>query len=511
MQINPILTADFYKTGHPAQYPAGLQNLYSNFTPRSNRLSQTGIYGQSEGVINFGLQGFIQWFLIDSFNKNFFGVSKESILARYRDRMTVSIAPDLDFSHIEALHDLGYLPIRIKALPEGSLVNMKVPLFTVTNTIDGFGWLVNYLETAMSAEIWKPCTTATVAFMYREILEKYAKETGSPSDFVLWQGHDFSMRGLSGVHDAMTSASGHLSVFLGTDTPPAIDYIEQFYGGLNTFVGGSVPASEHSVASSNILSIQNGTEMSALEAEKAFLKHYATNIYPSGVASYVSDTYDFFGVLTEVVNDPEVKVAILNRKENALGLAKIVFRPDSGDPLKIICGDYLALDGTPEWKGALTLLWEAFGGTINTEGYKVLNPRVGLIYGDSITLERAQSILHEMKMQGFASCNIVFGIGSFTYQYCTRDTYGFAMKATNCVVNGVSIPLFKDPKTDSGGTKKSAKGLLRVEKENAEFVLYDQQTPEQEQQGVLQVVFEDGKLQNFQSIDQIRALVSSYL
>jgi nicotinamide phosphoribosyltransferase len=517
MRINPILACDFYKTGHVAQYPAGLAELYSNFTPRSDKLAPEGLLGSKPGaVVNVGLQGFIQWFLIEAFNEEFFKKSKESVLARYRYRMQTSIAPDVSVDHIAALHDLGYLPLEIKALPEGALVDIKVPLFTVQNTHPDFAWLVNYIETAMSAEVWKACTTATTAFMYRDILEYYAEVTGAPKDFVLWQGHDFSMRGLSGLFDGMTSAWGHLAVFLGTDTIPAIQYIEDYYGGLNTFVGGSVPASEHSVASSNILAIEKQLQSEGfvgntkLEAEKRFFLRYCTEIYPSGVASYVSDTYDFFGVLTEVATDPVIKQAILDRKENALGLAKIVFRPDSGDPLKIICGDADAKVGSPEYKGALQLLWETFGGTINAEGYKMLNPRVGLIYGDSITLERAAAILSVMKVQGFCSSNVVFGIGSYTYNYCTRDTHGFAMKATYAEVNGVTVELYKDPKTDAGGTKKSAKGLLRVEETADGYVLFDQQTPEQEKQGALQTVFKDGKLYNFQTIDMIRARINKH-
>lgn len=306
-------------------------------------------------------------------------------------------------------------------------------------------------------------------------------------------------------------------------------------------------------------------------AEYITFKRLITEIYPSGVVSLVSDTFSFWDTIDKIA--PALKEEILNRKPDVNGLAKVVFRPDSGDPVDVICGTYIEeaededwaadilenqvraetphgecgemnpsglfringevflvsceiewnrydkqyyfMDGiyniqskrvtlTPEQKGAVEVLWDHFGGTINAQGYKELNPRVGLIYGDSITLQRAKTILEGLKRKGFASSNIVFGIGSFTYQYNTRDTFGMAMKATYAVVNGEARELFKDPVTDSG-TKKSAKGLLRVEKENGKYVLYDQQTPEQEKQGELRTVFRDSLLLVDESIDTIRA------
>ena len=182
---------------------------------------------------------------------------------------------------------------------------------------------------------------------------------------------------------------------------------------------------------------------------------------------------------------------------------KVVIRPDSGDPVKIIVGDKDAVPGSPEYKGAIECMWETFGGTITEKGYKLLDSHIGLIYGDSITLQRQQAILDGLKQKGFASFNVVLGIGSYTYEYVTRDTYGFAMKATYGEVNGEPRNIFKDPKTDDG-TKKSAKGLLSVDKENGELVLKDECTWEEEKQGLLQTVFENGKLVNEQSLAVIR-------
>jgi nicotinamide phosphoribosyltransferase len=567
--IDPITACDFYKVGHKAMYPKGTEVIYSNFTPRSNKLAPSAGDNKPTKVLFYGLQGFIKSFLIEQFNENFFNRTKEEVIAKYNRRMNTSLGQgSVDALHIAALHDLGYLPIEIKALPEGSLVDIKVPVLTVKNTLPDFFWLTNYLETVFSNELWKQITTATTAFEYRKILTRFAKDTGAPLDFVLWQGHDFSYRGLSGIADA-SSASGHLASFLGTDTIPAIDYLEAYYGGLNTFVGGSVPATEHSVMCAG-----------GKETEEETFRRLITEVHPSGVVSIVSDTWDFWHTLT--VTSANLKQEILDRTPNEIGLAKVVFRPDSGDPADILCGTevivaksledaelfvqdcvmaenedltayecgassytqvvkvkdkyynftvfpewnrhdktYYYIDGwntpmieevelTPAQKGAVECLWDIFGGTINAQGYKMLNERVGLIYGDSITLERAQDILRRLKEKGFASSNVVFGVGSYTYQYVTRDSYGFAMKATYAEINGQATELFKDPVTD-GGTKKSAKGLLRVEREGDNFVLYDQQTKEQEAQGCLQTVFKDGVLVKETTLEEIRKLVDQQL
>lgn len=571
--INPMTACDFYKVGHKDMYPKGTTMIYSNFTPRSNRLAPSAGAKKPDQVVMFGLQGFIKSFLMESFQCGFFDQPKATVVGKYMRRMDDALGVGLiSVEHIAALHDLGYLPIEIKALPEGSLVDIKVPVLTIKNTLPEFFWLTNYLETAVSTELWKPITTATTAFEYRKILTKYAKETGAPLDFVLWQGHDFSYRGLSGLNDA-ASASGHLTSFLGTDTIPAIDYLEAFYGGLNTFIGGSVPATEHSVMCAG-----------GKESEIETFRRLITEVCPSGVVSIVSDTWDFWHVITDMAK--ELKPEIMARTPNAIGLNKVVFRPDSGDPVEILCGievhnvdgaadleeamewaketlveqeaadtdhgecgnwkvsgyfsykgnvhlaevtiewnrydkQYYYMDGcslnsfkpaelTPAQKGAVQCLWDTFGGTINAEGFKMLDEHVGLIYGDSITLERADQILKRLKAKGFASSNVVFGIGSYTYQYVTRDSFGFAMKATYAEVNGEGSELYKDPITDNG-TKKSAKGLLRVEFEDGKFVLYDQQTKEQEAQGCLQTVFKDGKLVKETSIEEIRNIINIML
>lgn len=489
MKINPLNAIDFYKADHRRQYPDGTEYVYANFTPRSSRLARM-LADFDDKVIFFGLQGFIKHFLIDTWNEGFFQQPKNKVVAAYKHRMDSALGEGaIPVDHIEMLHDLGYLPLRIKALPEGSRVNMRVPVLTLVNTDPRFFWLTNYIETILSAELWKSCTTATIAYEYKRLLTQFAQKTGAPLDFVPLQGHDFSSRGMSGIYDAAQSGVGHLTSFIGTDSVASIDYAENYYNATG-IIGVSVPATEHSVMC-----------MGAEDNELETFRRLICDLYPSGVISIVSDTWDFWRVITQFT--VALKSEILTRKPNALGLAKLVFRPDSGDPVKIICGDPDAQFDSPAYKGAVQCLWEIFGGTTTDKGYKVLNERIGLIYGDSITLERAQDILQNLESKGFASNNLVFGIGSFTYNYLTRDNFGFAVKATWGQVNGVGRELFKDPITDSG-VKKSAKGLLRVEESEIGFTLFDQQTQEQEKKGALKVVFENGKLIDECNLNQIR-------
>lgn len=479
MKNAQILTAtDFYKTDHRRQYPPLTTMVYSNLTARKSLIP--GV----EGTVFFGLQGFIQEFLIDWFNDSFFKAEKTEAIRRYKRRLDNALGKDaISMEHIEALYDLGYLPILIKAVKEGAVVPLRIPMLTMRNTKPEFFWLTNFLESILSCELWKPITSATLSHQYKKIINRYADETAGNRDFVQWQGHDFSFRGMSGIYDAMKSGSGHLLSFTGTDTIPAIDYLETFYGADSDkeLIGASVSATEHSVMC-----------LGQKDSEIATFKRLITEIYPKGIISIVSDTWDYWKVLTEYA--AELKDIILTRE------GKVVFRPDSGDPVKIICGDSDAQIGSPKYKGSVEVLAEIFGTTNTEKGYKTLNLHVGLIYGDSITLARAEEILKRLKEKGFSSENIVFGIGSYTYQYVTRDTFGMAVKSTYGEVGGKGINIFKDPKTDDG-TKKSAKGLLRV---NSDFTLCQECSWVEESGGILEPVFMDGKFLRVTTLSSIR-------
>lgn len=487
MKINPLTACDFYKTSHKFQYPKGTELVYSNLTPRSDKLKNIPDELFTGEMVFFGLQYYIKNFLIDTWNECFFKRPKSVVVNAYKWRLDNALGPNaVAVDHIEALHDLGYLPIVIRALPEGTCVPMKVPCLVIYNTKPEFFWVTNYLETSLSAVLWKPCVSATTAFHYRLLLNKYAELTGADKEFTKFHGHDFSFRGMSGIEDAALSGAAHLLSFVGTDTIPAIDLIEEYYDAdaSKELIGCSVPATEHSVCC-----------MGTQAGEQQLFKRLITEVYPNGIVSLVSDSWDFWTVITDYA--VKLKDDIMNRD------GKTVFRPDSGDPVKIICGNPAAVKGSAINKGAVECLWNIFGGTTTKEGYRVLDSHVGVIYGDSITLERAENILRRLKAKGFASSNIVFGIGSFTYNLSTRDTYGIAVKSTYGVVNGIGREIFKDPITDNG-TKKSAKGLIKVVHNGHRYMLLDQQTEIDQPDDCLQPVFKDGRLLVDQSIKEIR-------
>jgi nicotinamide phosphoribosyltransferase len=480
---HPILYIDGYKLDHRRQYPPGTTRVYSNWTPRTSR-----VQGQTEVVYLAG-QYFRQRYLVEEFNEFFFERPLDEVVSHYARRVNGYLGPTntVGTDHIAALHKLGYLPLEFRDFPEGTVVPLRVPMLTVENTHDDFFWLPNYFETLMSNVMWLPCTSATTALHFRRLLEPASKETGSPVWFTDWQGHDFSMRGLAGMEGAMLSGMGHLLYFTGTDTMPAHDLIEDYYGGFpeGYLLDGSVAATEHSVMCA-------GGEQGELQTISRLL-----DLYPSGILSVVSDTWDLWHVSTNIL--PQLKARIMSRD------GKFVVRPDSGDPADILCGDPDAPIGTPASKGVIQLLWDIFGGTTTDTGHKLLDPHIGAIYGDSITFARGKEITERLAANGFAAANVVFGIGSYTYQYVTRDTYGFAMKATWVMINGDAHNIQKTPKTDTG-MKNSACGRLAVLLDaNGHMQLIEQATPEQEAKSLLRPSWRDGKPLIHESYDVVRA------
>lgn len=451
----PFYYTDSYKLGHADQYPADTQFVYSNFTARSEKLLPIPEQFKDGKYVVMGIQAFMDK-LEKVWVEPLLQMTQESFdfnLSMFLREMLPFVGPNgLDANRFQQLYeyvqDNKRLPLIIKVVQDGTVLDIRTPCFTIENNDPRFYWFVNYMESYISTELWKPMTTATIARFYRRVLEQYAVRTGSPIEFVDWQAHDFSMRGMSGAEDGAYSGLGHLAYFTGTDNLMSMRLAKEVYwSGSNYLYGGSVPATEHSV-------MCMGGENDELETFRRLVTQYN-----SGVVSIVSDTWDYFNVITNTAT--ALKDVILNRVPDAYGLAKVVFRPDSGNPIDIICGDPEAPEGSNERKGSLQCLWEVFGGTETATGHKLLNQRVGLIYGDSITPQRMLDILARMEAEGWASANIVFGVGSYTYQYITRDSLGFAMKATWGRRAGHEVFLFKDPKTDSG-TKKSARGRVAV-------------------------------------------------
>ncbi len=485
MSKNPLLWTDGYKLCHKDQYPANTEWVYETWTPRMSRIA--GI----SHVAFFGLQGALAE-ISNSFDEYFFAQPEEAVVAQYEEAirevfaMTNSnFASTHQSQHIRDLHRLGYLPIKVKALKEGSLVPIGVPMFTIENTHPDFFWLPGYLETQLSAYIWSPMTAATIADQYKRLLTGFAEKTGDINK-VFTQAGDFSMRGMGSPETAYRTAGGHLLSFGVSATLPVREYLKTYYGATSD-VMMYTPSTEHSVM------------CSYGEQEVEAFRHLITEVYPSGNISIVSDTYDLWHVVDHVL--PQLKDLIMGRE------GKVVIRPDSGDPVKIICGDPEADHETVQ-KGIVERLFELFGGTVNTKGFKELDPHIGVVYGDSITVERATKICEGLMAKGFASTNTILGIGSYTYQYVTRDTFGFALKGTAEIVDGQFKTIQKRPATDTGNFKKSQKGMVAVVFENNDFRLIDDLNPTTIEQlndsNLLKECFVDGAFVSTASFKEIR-------
>ena len=493
-KANSLFYTDGYKIGHKKMLAKGTTRLYGTWIPRSTKHAPKGV----TKIVSFGQQLAVRW-LHDEFTENFFALSKDEAMEFGKD-MSMYLGMDYDSAHFGELHDLGYLPIRVKALPEGIETDPNVPHMTFINTVDGFGWLTLYLETIISSLAWKPSTSATLALRYRRNLVEWVTKTDPANSWLIpFLCHDFSARGLS-PWDMLSSGLGHATSFRGSDTIVCIPAARYFYNEpKNEVCINSVNASEHSVSTTKIFTV----------GEQQMIADWLTD-FPTGILSIVSDTFDLWKLITEYL--PANKEAIMARD------GKLVIRPDSGDPVDIICGIKLGEEkGTeliPELKGVVELLWDIFGGTVNEQGYKVLDPHIGAIYGDSITVDRQVQIYERLEAKGFASTNIVLGIGSFTYQMNTRDTLGFAAKGAwfeveeidwitpdeTPVYKKVGYDIYKDPITDDG-TKKSLKGLICVTEDHE---VLTQCTWEQEAQGILHTIYEDGKFHNQISLTQVR-------
>lgn len=533
-----------YVEKNVAHLEEGTELVCSNFTTRWDKYfpGRASPFYKNKVVVA-GIQG--TWKeIVAIWKETFFDKPKQEVLDYYADHVwpfTGAEGPkQVAIKRLGELHDLGYLPITLKALKEGSLVSLQIPIYALHNNLRKFSWLTNSLETWLSNESWGILATATIAHEYRKIIDYYALKTGSPKEFTEWQGHCFADRGMFGMMAAGKGGAGHSFSFAGTDSVTATHWLKWAYGG--EFMYGSAPATEHAVM------CVDGKE-SEIETFRRLIK-----LYPTGVFSVVSDTWDFWNVVgLDNSIAMQLKDEILARKSNSLGLCKVVFRPDSGDPVKVLTGykiytmpdniwyeiplDQLYREGWEAYKendkyfkiiqvdddcfraeemseseaiGAVECLYRIFGGTLTDKGYKVLDSHVGLIYGDSITIERAIQIFERLVAKGFASCNVVLGIGSYTYQYITRDSQGGAIKATFAIVDGTHRNLFKEPKTDL--SKKSACGLIRVDKdENGDYYATDKQTWESFQEGELVKIFENMFIKDkFVTVQEIKDTLTSY-
>lgn len=486
---NPIFLTDGYKLCHKDQYPKGTEWVYETWTPRMSRIE--GI----NHVVFYGLQGALQE-LTELFDHYFFKEDLTLLIEQYKAlvadvfcRTNAKFAHHMDTRHIEDLHKLGYLPIKVKAVQEGTFVPIGVPMFTLENTLPEFFWLPGYLESQLSSYIWSPMTAATIADYYKRILVSYAKKTSDEAK-VFSQAGDFSMRGMSSPESAMRVAGGHLLSFGGSATISARNYLMHYYDAKGETISYT-PSTEHSVM------------CSYGEDEYKAYKHLITEVYPSGNISIVSDTYDLWEVIDQVL--PLLKEEILNRE------GKVIIRPDSGEPIDILCGDPEGKTETIR-KGVIQRLYEIFGGHINEKGYIELNSKIGAVYGDSITPERTMAICQRLMEKGYATTNASLGIGSYTYQYNTRDTFGFALKGTAEIENGVFKMIQKRPATDTGNFKTSQKGMVAVVEKEGNLTLVQGLVPEGEkamaETNLLKEVYRDGVFFHLEDFETLREKVA---
>ena len=485
MKTNPMLLIDFYKAVHAEMLPQNITKSVSYFTPRMSRVKRW------DKVVMFGLQGFIKEYLIDYFNDNFFNVPLETVMGEYTRIMDNTLGKNAyNPKKIENLHNLGYLPIEIVALPEGTLVPMHVPMFGITNTHKDFAWLPQSLESLISAEMWYPMLAANVGYTYRQIVNKYYDETCDDNIPRAKALGAFDFRGEECLQSATKAGAGWLLSFLNTATVPAIPYLENYYNCDCTKepVGFGSPSTEHSVMCSNFA--VDGDEIT-------LLRRLLTEIYPNTSFSAVLDSYDYWNVIDNIL--PQLKPEILAHN------GCMLMRGDSGDCIEVVTKTVFKL-------------WDIFGGTVNSKGYKVLDPHVKAIYGDSITVQRCEKIYEILKENGFACSNVALGVGSFSFQCIeedgilkpfTRDTFSSCIKATYCEIDDKPTPIFKDPK--DGGFKKSQKGCCVVTKDyKGNLSFYDQQTWEEARlnpNNLLETVFCDGHIVKEQTVAEVRSVL----
>jgi nicotinamide phosphoribosyltransferase len=483
---NPLLLLDFYKTTHHEQYPKGISRLVSYFTPRTSRMP-----GQDH-IIMFGLQGFIKTYLIRSFYENFFSRPLQTVLDDYSRLLDNTLGRGIvNYDKIIALHRLGYLPIQIKALDEGLRVPVRIPMFEVTNTHGDFAWLVNTLESALCCSLWHMMMAANVGFAYRQLVDRYF-ELSADDDIPRCRAMgDFSMRGQESCESAITTSAAFCLSFANTATVPAILYLEDNYNcdSSKEPVAFGAVSTEHSVMSSNFA--VDGDEIS-------LVRRLLTEIYPDNSFSMVSDSYDYWNLVENIL--PQCREEIMGHN-GFLGI-----RGDSGDPVEISTETVFKL-------------WDIFGGTVNTKGYKVLDPHLKVIYGDGITIQRAEEIFKRLTVRGFSCSNILLASGSHSMQGFvgfekiepfTRDTFGIAIKATYGEVDGKPFFIYKDPKTDGQHLKKSQRGCCAVTEAGGTLICSDGLTFE-EAEGVcgnlLKPVFRDGEMLREQSLREIRGML----
>jgi nicotinamide phosphoribosyltransferase len=452
---NLLLKTDSYKFSHHVQYPKGTEKVYSYFESRTGAKFRDTVF--------FGLQAFLKRYLEGQV------VTQEKLDEAKAIADAHVGAGIFNYDGWKYILDTynGYLPIKIKAVPEGTPVTVSNVLMTIENTDPKCFWLTNYLETLL-VQVWYPCTVATQSREAKKIILKYLKETGDPAgvDFKL---HDFGYRGVSSDESAGMGAMAHLVNFLGTDTVAGLMYAREYYGA--NMAGFSIPASEHST----ITSWGKDHEVDAYEN--------MLDSYPKGLVACVSDSWDIYNACQNLWGG-KLKDKVLKRE------GTLVVRPDSGDPIETV-------------PVVLKTLGEAFGYIVNEKGYMVLPPQVAVIQGDGINFESIPKILQAVEKAGWSTQNIAFGSGGGLLQMLNRDTQRFAFKCSQVVVNGQEREVYKSPVTDPTKNSKKGKLVLTRDRVTEQWITKEAGTTTEVDQ--LQTVFENGKIVREYTWDEVKA------
>ena len=450
---NICLLTDSYKVTHHYFYPKGTEKIYSYLESRVGKKYLEGQIVTQEKIDE-----------------------ADNLIANH-------IGPDIfnrdGWQYILDEHD-GHLPIEIKAVAEGTPVDVGNALMTVENTDDKSYWLPNYLEPLL-LQVWYPSTVATLSAEVRKLCNFYLEVTGSVKDNLDFMLHDFGYRGATSTESSMLSGSAHLLSFSGTDTIAALTIPENYYNDSNLY-GFSVQATEHSVMTSL-----------GPEGEISQILNVIDNA-KDGVLSLVIDSYNYRNFLEEAgKSGTELNEAILNFLDGEDN--KVVFRPDSGEPVST------TID-------CLNLLSEGFGSHLTDKGYKVFDLNIGLLWGDGLNYQKIRDILFAMKSAGWAAQNIIFGMGGGLHTAVNRDTQRNAFKCSAQLRDGVWHDIFKNPLDSS---KKSKTGRFKLIRENSSFRTV---SIDSEGEDYLQTVFKDGELlidDTFADIKQRALKYSNFL
>lgn len=414
---NIILNTDSYKVSMFKQYPVGTTGVYSYIESRGGRYDRT---------VFFGLQAFIKEYLLDPITQSDIDIADEILTAHGEPFNRAG------WQYILDKHN-GYLPVVIRAVPEGTVVPVKNVLATIENTDPECFWLTTWLETALLRAIWYPTTVATQSHKIKQVILDALEKTGDPSliDFKL---HDFGARGVSSLESAAIGGAAHLVNFMGSDTISGVLYARQYYDA--GIAGFSIPAAEHST-------ITSWGRDGEVNAYRNMLNQFAK---PGSIVAIVSDSYDIYNAVDKLWGE-ELRQQVVDSG------ATVVIRPDSGDP-DVVC------------RQLVQKLDAKFGSTVNSKGFRVLN-NVRLIQGDGVNENTIRTILGSFQAYGYSADNIAFGMGGALLQQVDRDTQRFAMKCSSALINGVWVDVQKDPITDSG--KKSKAGRVTLYKSGGEY------------------------------------------